>query len=209
MLNSLRKIRFAFPRQKRVIRVLKAICCVVPAVLAAQTIEAQPVPSLDWMAAAEKVVRLGPVQFSFLSTPTIALLEQLDCKIPQHAFSKEPNNLITGQFLKRGQIDVALLCERGQTTTLLLLPNMGKGKPMPLAVSSVEGYLQVLGPDEIGFSWGIGKVPLKKFMQASKEAGCKWRSDYPPNGIDVAFIEKASTVWYLSHGGWQGCQGSD
>ena len=209
MLNSLRRIRFAFPRQKRVIRVLKAICCVASAVLAEQTVAAQPVSSLDWRAAAENVVRLEPVQFSFLSKPTIALLEQLGCKIPQHAFSKEPNNLITGQFLKRGQIDVALLCERGQTTTLLLLPSMGKGKPMPMAVSSVEGYLQVLGPDEIGFSWGIGKVQLKKFMRASEEAGCKWRSDYPPHGIADAFIEKASTVWYRSHSGWQGCQGSD
>ena len=189
--------------------VLKTACWLLLAFFAAPTVDAQSISASDWKVAEEKVARLRPEQFPLLSKPTVAILEQLGCKIPQHFYSKEPNNLITGQFLKRGQTDVALLCERGQTTTLLVLPNMGKGTPLPLAVSSVSDYLQVLGPDEIGFSWGIAKIPLKKFMQTSEETGCKWRSHYPPHGIDDAFIEKASTVRYRARRSWRECQGSD
>ena len=190
-------------------RVLKTACWLLLAFFAAPTVEAQSISASDWTAAAEKVVRLRPDQFPFLSKPTVAILERLGCRIPQPFYSKEPNNLITGQFLKRGQTDIALLCERGQTTTLLVLPNMGKGAPLPLAVSSVNNYLQVVGPDEIGFSWGITKIPLKKFMWASEEASCKWRSDYPPHGIDDAFIEKASSVRYRAHHSWRECAGAD
>ena len=207
--NILQSICVALFRRVHKTQALKKFSWLLLAVFFAPIAQAQSFSDKDWAEAAENVVRLRPDQFPFLSKSTVAKLEQLRCRIPQHAFSGEPNNLIPGQFLKRGQTDVALLCERDQMIALLVLPDMGKGKPMHLAVSTIEKYLQGMGENKIGFSWEITKIPMRKVMKTWGGSTCKWRPHDAPHGINHAFIDKWFIVRYSVKARWQECEGSD
>ena len=207
--SILRKISLALLKQINDLRVCKSANWLLLAACTVPTGEVQAVSDSDWVEATKKVVRLQPNQFPFLSKPVVTKLEQLGCAIPQHWFSSEPNNVVIGQFLKRGQTDVALLCEQGHITTLLVLPNMGNGTPIPLVASSVQNYLQGVGENQIGFSWGISKISMSRVMQTWGGSNCKWRSAYAPQGIEDAFIDKYFTVRYRAKNSWQECQGAE
>jgi hypothetical protein len=189
-------------------QIFKKLAWLLVVVICTPTTQARSFLDSDWAEAATKVVRLNPNQFPFLAAPMVSKLEVLGCKIPQHWFSAEPNNLITGEFLKKGQIDVAVLCERGHVTKLLVVPSSSNDKPIILATSTVKNYLQHVGENRIGFSWGIHNVLMRKAI-LRKNSDCKWQPGLPPNGIDDAFIEKASTTRFRGRHNWLECEGSD
>ena len=164
---------------------------------------------LDFKAAERKIVRLPPTAFPTLPKAVVAELQRRNCTVPQDAFSKTPGNVISGEFAKRGQKDWAVLCSVKGATSILVFWNGSASNPASLSSADDINYLQGLGGDKIGYSRGIGVV-RSKFITDHYEA---YGGPKPPpidhDGIDDAFLEKASVVQYFFNGKWLQLSGSD
>jgi hypothetical protein len=67
--------------------------------------------------------------------------------------------------------------------------------------------VQIVAPGRIGFSRAINTAAPEYIIRRRREG------DPPPasvthDGIDEAFVEKGSVVWYRYHGKWLGMAGS-
>jgi len=72
-----------------------------------------------------------------------------------------------------------------------------------------RNYLQGIGADQIGFSRGIRPVRSEFIMRHYKAYGGPKPPAFSHQGIDDAFIEKASVTWYLHEGNWLKLTGAD
>lgn len=165
--------------------------------------------SLNFQAAERQIVRLPPVAFPMLPVAIARALQSRGCTIPQEMFSKMPNNVIKGQFSKRGQTDWAVLCSVSGTSSILVFRNGSVRNPAELAGSEDKNYLQGLGDGKIGFSRGIRSVGKDFILQHYQAYGGPMPPPIDHQGINDAFLEKASVVRYFFDGMWLQLTGSD
>jgi hypothetical protein len=71
------------------------------------------------------------------------------------------------------------------------------------------GLLQVVNAGEIGFSRAIGIASAKYIRDHHQQFGGPKPPPLTHDGIDDAFVGKASTVWYWYRGKWLQLQGAD
>jgi hypothetical protein len=163
----------------------------------------------DFKAAERQIVRLPPSAFSMLPAAVVKELQNRGCTIPQNAFSKTPQNVISGEFAKRGQKDWAVLCSIKGSSSILVFWNGAVKNPAELNSAEDLNYLQGLGGDKIGYSRGIA-VAGGRFITEHFDA---YGGPKPPpidhDGIDDVFLEKGSTVQYFYNGQWLQLTGSD
>jgi hypothetical protein len=155
------------------------------------------------------IVRLPPTAFSSLPRTVVRELQRRGCRILQSPEIKKPHNVIRGSFAKRGQTDWAVLCSvKGVSRILVFWAGSGK---QPAAVASAEDrhYLQGIGGNEIGYSRGISPVGKGWIMLHYREFGGPKPPPIYHQGIDDAFLGKASTTWYFYRGKWQCLSGAD
>jgi len=166
---------------------------------------------LDFQAAERQIVRLPPTAFPMLPRAVVRELQRRGCTIPQAAsfFSKTPSNVVRGQFAKPGQVDLAVLCSVKGTSSILVFWNGSARNPAVLAGSEDKNYLQGLGGDEIGFSRGISAVGKDFIMECYQGFGGPQPPPINHQGIDDAFLGKASGIQYFFDGKWLKLQGSD
>ena len=158
----------------------------------------------------EKTVRLSPGEFSELSNEIIKNLEKRGCTIPQIWHTKVLHNVISGEFFKKGQTDWAVLCSVNQVSSVLIFWNGSTEKVAEIAKSDDIGYFQVVaGNDEMGFSREIYKVDKKYIIDHYISYGGTKPPPIDHEGINDAFVEKASVVLYLYRGKWRELQGAD
>ena len=77
-----------------------------------------------------------------------------------------------------------------------------------MAAEPDAGRLQVVNPGQIGYSRGISVASPSNIRQHNPKAD----PPLPPldhDGIDDAFIEKASVIWFWSGGRWRELAGAD
>lgn len=183
-------------------------------------------------AAEKRIVRLPPTAFPELPGNVVRDLQRRGCSIPQEAFTKRRHNVIKGEFAKPGQTDWAVLCSVNQTpwvnslwtdahyvSSILVFWNGSEKNPAAIAPMEDRNYLQGITPTEIGFSRGIAPARRKFIMRHNAPAS--GAPNPPPaydrpnlplidhQGIDDAFIEKASVTWYVHNGKWWKLMGSD
>lgn len=136
-------------------------------------------------------------------------LQGRGCTIPQTPYTKKPHNVIRGDFAKPGQTDWAVLCSVKGVSTILVFWNGSERNPAEIAPMEDRNFLQGISTDEIGYSRGISPVG-KDFIMRHYEA---YGGPKPPpidhQGIDDAFIEKASVMWYFFGGKWLKLTGAD
>ena len=82
-----------------------------------------------WQQSEEQILRLPPTAFPDLSSGVIEDLKKRGCTIPQafpgaYGYST-PLNVIRGEFAKRGQKDLAILCSRKKPPTAYDLYSQG------------------------------------------------------------------------------------
>ncbi len=163
----------------------------------------------QWEKANRDVVRLEPSSFSQLPKNVMQELQRRNCTIPQVYGSNEPVNVISGEFLKKGQKDWAVLCSVRLKSSILVLPAASPQNAFKLAEEEDLNMLQGIGDGKIGYSRIITPVG-KAFIQEHYEA---YGGPVPPPidhlGIDDAFAEKASVVFYFYQNKWQRLTGSD
>jgi hypothetical protein len=159
--------------------------------------------------AERRIVRLPPTAFPELPGGVIHELERRGCTIPQEAFSKGRNNVIRGQFAKPGQTDWAVLCSVKGVSAILVFWNGSRKDPAEIARLEDRNYLQGIDENRIGFSRGIGVAGSDFIMRHYNAYGGTKPPPLDHQGINDAFLEKASVVWYFYAGNWLKLTGAD
>ncbi len=162
-----------------------------------------------WDRANKDVVRLKPSEFSQLPGKIITDLEKRGCTIPQTYFEREKQNVIQGEFKKKGQNDWAILCSNNNTSSILIYWNGSIKKISIIASAEDKSFLQSIGGGEIGFSRGIEPANAKYIYDHYYTYGGVKPPKIKYLGINDIFAEIASTVWYFHKGKWLELQGAD
>jgi hypothetical protein len=156
------------------------------------------------------IERLTPLAFHQLPKNVVKNLQARRCTIPQAGFKPKPNNVISGDFAKRGQTDWAVLCSRGGESSILVFWGGSVKSPAELAKASDDAYW--LGNDRDGFHY------YRHIMVADREYILAHHREYgrggfiPPinhDGLDDGFLEKGSAVYYYHRGKWLSLPGAD
>ena len=159
--------------------------------------------------AERRIVRLPPAGIPQISPNVVRELQHRGCTVPQETFSNKPNNVIRGEFAKPGQTDWAVLCSVKGVSTILVFWNGSETSPAAIAPLEDRNFIQGITPGKTGFSRGIAAVG-KDFIMRHYDA---YGGPKPPpinhQGIDDAFIEKASVTWYFQGEKWWKLTGSD
>jgi len=165
-----------------------------------------------WDAADAAIVRLPPSAFAELPEAIARELQRRGCTVPQpwELFAPEPANVISGEFEKPGQTDWAVLCSVDRATSLLIFWNGSADQVEQIGVSSSDrGGLQVVRGEEIGYSIAIFPVGEAYILDHYQAYGGPEPPPIDHQGINYAFIEKASVVLYWYDGEWLDLQGAD
>ena len=156
------------------------------------------------------IERLTPVAFPQLPKNLMKNLQARGCTIPQAGFKPKPNNVISGDFAKRGQTDWAALCSRGGESSILVFWGGSVKSPAELAKAPDDAYW--LGNDRDGFHY------YRHIMVADRDYILAHYREYgrggfiPPinhDGIDDGFLEKGSAVYYFHRDKWLSLPGAD
>ena len=168
-----------------------------------------PIPAEAWAEADVKTLRLHPDAFSVLPPSIREVLVRLDCTIPQTYEDERPHNVVSGRFMSPTGIDWAVLCSRDRISAILVFPGGAPESPIELAPAPDVNYLQGIGGTAIGFSRDV-TVARPQSIRANYQAhGGETPPPLDHDGIDNAFVGKASHVFYWYSGRWLELTGSD
>jgi len=161
-----------------------------------------------WDEANIKTTRLLPSTFSQLPISIINELERQKYTIPQCYNDKEPHNVISGEFKKKGQKDWAVLASKDLQSTIIVFWNGSVSKVSKIASKPDKKYLQGIGNGNIGYSRRIGVVDKEYIIEHFNRYGSVKPPPIEHEGINDNFIFKASVVHYF-HYKWIKLTGAD
>jgi hypothetical protein len=140
----------------------------------------------------------------------VQFLQARGCTIPQTYLSREPHNVISGEFTRQGQIDWAVLCSRGGESSILVFWRGSTKFVSEIAKAPDRGFLQTVSEGgKIAFSRAIESVGGEYILSHYKEYGGRKPPPINHQGIDDAYVEKASVVRYYHRGKWLELKGAD
>ncbi len=182
---------------------LKMVGALVPGARSPQDFQAR------FDAAAKTILSVPSDAFPELPDTIISTLRSLRCTIPQPSASAPPRNVIRGDFFVQGQAGWAVLCSSGGFSSILVFRDNLDTHPEELARSEDKGYLLDVGNDKIAYSREITAVDRKFIMTHYRAYGGPEPPPIDHQGIDDAFLEKASVILYWYEGKWLRLQGTD
>lgn len=163
-----------------------------------------------WQIADEATVRLKPTAFSQLPENIVSDLQVRGCTIPQIFGKSKPHNVIRGQFAKANQFDWAVLCSRNRVSSILVFWNGSTKFVAEIARFDDKDFLQGIdGAGKIGFSRAIEVVGKNYILEHYQAYGGRKPPPIKHQGINDAFVEKASSVHYFYRKRWLELQGAD
>jgi hypothetical protein len=156
------------------------------------------------------VRRLRVEDYPKLPSAVAAVLQSRHCTIPQPNKDGPARNVIKGEFFRKGQKGWAVLCSHCGKSSILVFRNNNDSSPDEIAESPDHQFL-------INNTWQGGTVYSREISAVGQEFILRHYRAYtgpkpPPidhNGIDDAFLEKASITWYWHNGKWAQLQGAD
>ena len=160
-----------------------------------------------WARADRETVRLSPSAFPELPQDVRADLDARQCRIPQAFSDDKPHNVLVGAFTASKSRDWVVLCSVDARSTILVYRDGRTTQVDSLGSSTDASYLQGIGDERIGYSLKLEPVDRKYII--AHNAGSP---DLPPIthlGINVMFVEKASSVSYFYRGKWRTLAGAD
>lgn len=172
-------------------------------------VEAQLPPPEVWLQADVATSRLEPGRFPGIPESVKSELRSLGCTIPQVFTGGRPHNVIRGNFQRRNQIDWAVLCSRDRTSSILVFWGGDVRAVSEFGARPDADFLQVVAPGRIGFSRAISVVSPGDLRKHHERRGGPEPLPLTHAGIEDAFVEKASVVWYWHHGKWFQLAGAD
>ncbi len=163
-----------------------------------------------WSVADSAVVRLAPRVFKELTPAIVAYLEARECTVPQVRDDSGPHNVLSGEFVKAGQRDWALLCSTNQVSRILVFPGGSVEAVVELGESPDRHFLQAKGADGIVFSRRLAVTsPEYIHRQSERYAPEESLIAVCHEGIDDIYLGKGSTVHLFAEGRWLQLQGAD
>ena len=105
-----------------------------------------------------EVVRLAPSMFPQLPSAVRHELERRGCTIPQVWRETGVHNAIRGRFLRKTEVDGAVLCSVNHLSSILIFRNAAARNVVKLAAARDVDVLQSEGGDQIGYSRAISPV---------------------------------------------------
>ena len=167
--------------------------------------------SIDWARADTMVVRLPPSAFPKLPPAVRAVLQRRGCTIPQSFQATAPENVVRGEFLKRGQQDWAVLCSCELVSRVLIIRGDTGAVVDSLAEEPDVGRLQVVAASQVGYSRVIATAPAKQVRVYLSQDGAPAiaRGGTLHDGIFDVFLEKGAEVFYSDNGTWVTIAASD
>jgi hypothetical protein len=165
---------------------------------------------LDFEKANAETIRLKPADFPELPTAVHADLEQRGCTVPQAFIHRgAPANVVRGRFMSATPTDVAVLCSRARRSTILVYRGGAAPAAAELAPLPDATFLQVVdGAGSIGFSRSLSAASPDHIRRHSADRTAAV-SAIDHDGIEDAFLEKGSSIWYWSRGRWSQLPGAD
>ncbi len=162
-------------------------------------------------AADASIKRLPPSAFPELPSAIRQTLEHRTCRIPQiwEGWKVDRHNVIRGAFFKKRQTDWAVLCSIDGKSTVLVFPQGSSRPAAELAAADDELFVQTVNQGELGFSRAINATDPKRILQYYKEYGGPKPPPLNHQGINDAFVEKASVIRYFHKGKWIELSGAD
>jgi len=160
----------------------------------------------DWVTANHAITRLEAAAFPTLPPTVSQELTRRGCTIPQAFTGGDAHNVVKGRLTSSTATDWAILCSRGQISSILVFPG-GSATALELAQEADAHFLQVTGPRQIGYSRAL-RLASAQYIRERQDP----REKLPPldhDGIEDVFIEKASLVWYWHGGRWLRLAGAD
>lgn len=164
---------------------------------------------LNFQRADREIVRLSPSQFPQLPPAIWQEFTQRGCAIPQVGGEKGAHNVIKGSFIKPNEIDWAVLCSVHRTSTILIFRNASPTRVIELAREADINRLQGEGGEKVGYSREISPVGRDFIMRHYDAYGGVKPPPIDHQGIDDAFVGKASVVLYFYRGKWLELTGAD
>ena len=158
--------------------------------------------------AERQIVRLPPAAFRELPGAVVRELERRVCTIPQ-TVPERRLNVVRGEFSKPLQADWAVLCSVAGTSSILIFWNGSANNPAEVAPVKDIDMLQSDGGDRIVYSRDISAVGRTYILEHYQAYGGPAPPPINQQGINDAFVGKASVVHYLFEGKWLRLQGAD
>ena len=164
----------------------------------------------DFQREEKAIVRLNPSDFPDLPAKMRAVLEQRGCTIPQPYDARgEKKNVISGRFTSAEETDWATLCSQEGRSAILIFYGGHPDQVDEIGSEPDSQYLQVVsGGKEIGYSRQLAAATSKATRRYFARSAHIPRS-IDHDGIENAFLEKGSVIWYRSNGKWVELAGAD
>jgi hypothetical protein len=161
-----------------------------------QAIPSQPPPRPQSLPPTS-IRRLPIDAFPNLPPALAGVLRSHKCEVPQPDATGPPRNVIRGEFFAKGEESWAVLCSVNTATSLLVFRSPRDTAPVTVTTS------------EITYERDITPVGRDFIMRHYRAYGGPRPPTIDHNGIDDAFLEKASVTWYFHDGRWLRLQGAD
>ena len=166
----------------------------------------------EWQARAGqaigKIRRLPVEAFPELPPAIAGVLRARNCRVPQPSASGAARNVIRGEFFARGEAGWAVLCSVNNSTALLAFRNGHDTHPDIVTTGDDRSYLEV-NNDSVNYLREITAAGREFIMRHYRAYGGPAPPPIDHQGIDDAFLEKASITWYFHKGKWLRLQGAD
>lgn len=151
---------------------------------------------------------LSPDSFPNLPKPVRDSLVSRSCQIPVPGADRA--NVITGAFTAKGAVEWAVLCSVRDTSQILIFNARNGTLVDSLNRSGDSGWIQGNGNNTKLFSRFIAVVPMSQLnivpADTTSEDVVYYGAFLPKpidhDGIDQAFLDKASTTFYFAQGHW-------
>ncbi len=172
-----------------------------------------------------EIKRLPPSAFPELPENIAKVLNIRGYLIPQQTYTchlaKSPtnkyyerfnkrHNVIKGEFARKGQTDWAILCSRNGESSIVIFWGGSPEQITEIAKSDDKHWVQGVGEEKSAYSRMINPVGNEWIMQYHKYFGRG--AGLPPiehQGIEDAFVGKASTIHYYYKNKWLTLAGAD
>lgn len=155
------------------------------------------------------VRRLRAEDYPELPSGVVAILQSRHCTIPQPNKDGPARNVIQGEFFGRRQKGWAVLCSSAGKSSILVFRNNNDSSPEEIAESPDNQFLIDTWQGETVYSREISAVDRRFILRHYRTYGGPRSPPIDHNGIDDAFLEKASITWYWHNGKWVQLQGAD
>jgi len=186
-------IRFTFNKTVFLSLILTIICC--GAFANAFTAQEKEIADLQ-------IKRLPPTAFPILPPKIVANLQSRGCTIPQQ-HGRDPMNVVRGAFLKKHQIDWAVLCSINRASSLLVFWGGSDENVSEISEAYPDKAWLQGSEDGIFYERIINVIGKKEIMEYYP---CfEGRRKAPPidhEGIEDVWDGKTSSVYYYYQGKW-------